>query len=104
VKRQPILPQRCNRVGDAALLRQRTEFAETGQMRALLVLIALAVVVVIGLMSLGMISIGGGALPQVKVEGGAAPKVDVGKINVGTVNKTIEVPTVDVEKAANTTQ
>lgn len=70
-------------------------------MRALLVLIALAVVVVIGLMSLGMISIGGGSLPQVKVEGGTAPKVDVGKINVGTVNKTIEVPTVGVEKAAN---
>ena len=70
-------------------------------MRALFALVGLAVVVVIVLMSLGMISIGGGSLPHVKVEGGAAPKVEVGKIAVGTVNKTVEVPTIQVEKAGN---
>lgn len=70
-------------------------------MRALLVLVGLAAVVLIVLMSLGMVSIGGGSLPNVKVEGGTAPKVDVGKIEVGTVNKTIAVPTVDVQKADN---
>ena len=70
-------------------------------MRALLVLIGLAVVVLIVLMSLGMVSIGGGSLPKVHVEGGTAPKVDVGTIDVGTVNKTIAVPVVDVERADN---
>ncbi len=71
-------------------------------MRALLVLLGLAVVVVIGLMSLGMISIDGGRLPRVAVEGGQAPKVDVGTIDVGTVNKTVQVPVVEVKKADNT--
>lgn len=70
-------------------------------MRALLVLIGLAVVVLIVLMSLGMVSIGGGSLPRVHVEAGTAPKVDVGTIDVGTVNKTIAVPTVDVQRADN---
>ena len=70
-------------------------------MRALLVLVGLALVVVIALMSLGMIQVGGGSLPQVKVEAGTAPKVDVGKIDIGTTNKVIEVPTVNVEKASN---
>lgn len=77
-------------------------------MRALLVLVGLAAIVVIVLMSLGMISIDGGRLPRVAVQGGEAPKVDVGKIDVGTVNKTIEVPQVSVTKAdqapGNTTQ
>jgi multidrug efflux pump subunit AcrA (membrane-fusion protein) len=70
-------------------------------MRALLVLLGLAAIVLVVLMSLGMISIGGGSLPKVSVEGGSAPKVDVGRIDVGTVNKTIEVPVVDVQKADN---
>lgn len=72
-------------------------------MRALLVLLGLAVVVVIVLMSLGMISIDGGRLPRVAVEGGQAPKVDVGTIDVGTVNKTVQVPVVEVQRADNAT-
>ncbi|WP_326522908.1 hypothetical protein [Sphingomonas sp.] len=68
-------------------------------MRALLVLVGLAAVVLIVLMLLGMVSIGGGSLPRVAVEGGQAPKVDVGTIDVGTVNKTIAVPRVEVQKA-----
>ncbi|WP_082441821.1 hypothetical protein [Sphingomonas sp. Leaf33] len=72
-------------------------------MRALLVLLGLAVVVAIILMSLGMISIDGGRLPRVAVQGGQAPKVDVGTIDVGTVNKTVQVPVVEVKKADTTT-
>ncbi|SOB81028.1 hypothetical protein SAMN06297144_1357 [Sphingomonas guangdongensis] len=70
-------------------------------MRALLVLLGLAALVLIVLLSLGMISIDGGRLPEVSVKGGAAPKVDVGTIDVGTVNKTVQVPVVDVQKADN---
>lgn len=72
-------------------------------MRALLVLLGLAAIVLVILMSLGMVSIGGGSLPTVKVQGGSAPKVDVGRIDVGTVNKTIAVPDIAVERADNTT-
>ncbi len=70
-------------------------------MRALLVLLGLAVVVLIVLMSLGMISLEGGKLPSVAVKPGTAPQVDVGRIDVGSVNKTVAVPTIDVEKAGN---
>ena len=70
-------------------------------MRALLVLIGLAAVVLIVLMSLGMVSIGGGTLPTVSVQAGTAPKIDVGKIDVGTTNKTVAIPTIQVEKADN---
>lgn len=70
-------------------------------MRVILVLLGLAAVVLIILLSLGMISIGGGSLPRVTVQGGTAPNVDVGRIDVGTVNKTIAVPVVDVERADN---
>jgi hypothetical protein len=70
-------------------------------MRALLILLGLAAIVLVILMSLGMVSIGGGSLPKVTVEGGSAPDVDVGRIDVGTVNKTIAVPDIAVERADN---
>ena len=70
-------------------------------MRTLLALVGLAVVVLIVLMALGMVSLNGGSMPKVAVEGGTAPNVDVGKINVGSVNKTVEIPTIEVEKAGN---
>lgn len=73
-------------------------------MRSFLVLIGLVAVVLIILLSLGMISIGGGSLPKVNVEAGSAPKVDVGTIDVGTVNKTVEVPAISVTKADNAAQ
>lgn len=72
-------------------------------MRTFLVLIGLALVVVIFLMSIGMISIDGGRLPSVAVQAGQAPKVDVGSIDVGTTNKTVQVPVIDVRKADNAT-
>ncbi|MEC5321917.1 MULTISPECIES: hypothetical protein [unclassified Aurantimonas] len=45
-----------------------------------------------------------GALPEVSVEGGQLPKADVttGDIDVGTEEKTIEVPTIDVQPAPET--
>lgn len=72
-------------------------------MRALLVLIGLAAIVLVVLMQLGMVSIGGGSLPKVSVQSGTAPKVDVGTIDVGTVNKTVAVPKIEVHKADNAT-
>lgn len=68
-------------------------------MRAILVLLGLFALVLVALMSFGLISVGGGEAPRVSVEGGKAPTVDVGSIDVGTTNKTVEVPTVTVEKA-----
>lgn len=76
-------------------------------MRAILVLVGLAAIVLVILLATGMVSItqtGTASLPQVKVEGGKAPefKADVGSIDVTTVNKTVEVPAVRVEKADET--
>lgn len=41
-----------------------------------------------------------GSLPRIAVEGGQLPKfkADVAKVDVGTRNETVEVPTVDVKK------
>ncbi len=74
-------------------------------MRTLLGLIGIAALVVVGLMMAGLINIDTkpGSLPSMRVEGGQAPKVDVdvGKIDVGTVNRTVEVPKISVERAGN---
>ncbi|TKD52934.1 hypothetical protein [Sphingomonas baiyangensis] len=73
-------------------------------MRAILVLLGLAALVLVILMSLGMVSLDqtqSAQLPTIRVEGGQAPefKADVGRIDVQTVNRTVEVPTLEVEKA-----
>ncbi len=73
-------------------------------MRALLVLVGLFALVLVALMAFGLISVGGGEVPTVSVQGGQAPSVDVGRIDVGTVNKTVEVPTISVEKAKDAPQ
>ncbi|KQN07252.1 MULTISPECIES: hypothetical protein [unclassified Sphingomonas] len=75
-------------------------------MRAILAILGLVALIGAGLMALGFISIDQtrtAALPSVKVEGGQAPKfdVDVSKVEVGTVNRTVEVPAISVEKPAN---
>ena len=84
--------------------------------RGLLVFIGLAVVVLVVLMAFGVVSLEQtrtASLPTVRVEGGQAPKfkADVGEVQLGTsqkrvevpevnmTNKTVAVPTVDVEKA-----
>lgn len=65
-------------------------------MRAILVLIGLAALVLVVLMSLGMVSLQTtpGSLPT--LQGGQAPtvKADVGSIGLTTTNKTVEVPAV----------
>lgn len=68
-------------------------------MRALLVLVGLAALVLVILMSLGMVSIDQtrtASFPSIEFKGGTAPefKADVGHIGLGTTNKTVEVPTV----------
>ena len=70
-------------------------------MRALLVLLGIAAIVVLAGMMTGFIKLDQtrtAALPH--LEGGQAPKFEasVAKVDVGTVNKTVEVPKVDVQK------
>ena len=73
-------------------------------MRALLVLVGIVVLVVVVLMALGFINIDQTRTAQLPhLEGGQAPafSADVGKVNVGTENKTVAVPTISVQKPAN---
>lgn len=67
-------------------------------MRALLVLVGLAALVVAGLLASGMmtLNVSPGNIPHVALEGGKAPEVNanVATVQFGTENKTIEVPTV----------
>lgn len=71
-------------------------------MRALLILVGLAALVVVGLLATGMLKLNTtpGSLPHVSVQGGEAPKVkaDIATISVGTENKTIAVPTVQLNR------
>jgi len=84
-------------------------------MRAVVTILAIIVVIAIIAVATGFVNLHGraGELPTVKVEGGQAPavKADVGSVDVGsrntsvdvpkveTVKKKIEVPTVAVHKA-----
>ena len=59
-------------------------------MRLILVLLGLAALVIVGLLATGMISLDayGGRLPTVSAE--------TGKVGVGSTNRTVEVPTVEM--------
>jgi hypothetical protein len=87
-------------------------------MRAILVIIGLAAIVLVILMSLGMVNLrqtSTASLPSVHVEGGKAPefKAEVGKVGIGSEDKTVKVPdlemkekriavpTIEVQKAGN---
>lgn len=72
-------------------------------MRAILVLIGLALLAVVVLMAIGMIRIEqqqGASLPRLTVgaEGGQLPKfkAETGTVGIGTTNKTVQVPTVEM--------
>jgi hypothetical protein len=70
-------------------------------MRALLVLVGIAALVVLAGMATGFINIDQtqtASLPR--LEGGQAPefKADVARISVGSENKTVEVPKIEVQK------
>jgi len=72
-------------------------------MRAIVTIIAIVVVIGIIAIATGFVNLHGspGEAPRVAVEGGKLPSVnaDVGSVDVGTRNTTIDVPKVDtVEK------
>ncbi len=72
-------------------------------MRALLISVGLAALVIVGAWSLGLVSIDQSKVaraPSVTVEGGQAPEftVNTAKIELGTENRTIEVPTVGTQE------
>lgn len=67
-------------------------------MRALVTILAIIVVIGIIAVATGYVNLRGdaGSMPKVSVQGGSAPSVsaDVGSIDVGTKNSTVEVPKV----------
>jgi hypothetical protein len=70
-------------------------------MRALLIIVLVAVIVVIGAFAFGLVDINqtrSGRLPDVAVQGGQAPAFDVktGDVAVGTTTRSVEVPKVSV--------
>ncbi len=72
-------------------------------MRTLLILVGVAALVILAGMATGFINIDQTQTAQLpRIEGGQAPefKADVGKIDVGTEQKVIEVPKVEVQKPA----
>jgi hypothetical protein len=74
-------------------------------MRALLVLLGIAALVFLAGMATGFINIDQTQTAQLpRIEGGQAPefKADVGRIDVGTQTKTVEVPTIQVQKPSAT--
>ena len=68
-------------------------------MRALLVLVGLAALILVALLFFGIVNI-----DQTRPGMVQAPsfKADVAKVRLGTEEKTVTVPTVDVQKPANT--
>jgi hypothetical protein len=76
-----------------------------GRMRGLLILVAVVLLLLLVGVLTGFINLTGrgGDLPEVKVEGGALPSVDadVGDVDVGVKNETVNVavPTIDVDTA-----
>ncbi len=70
-------------------------------MRTILVALGLVALILAGLMVTGMVSI-----DQTRPAVVQAPefKADVGKVELGTTNKTLEVPTLQVEKAEGAKQ
>ena len=70
-------------------------------MRTLLAIFGIAALVVLAGMMTGYIRLDQTQTAQLpRLEGGQAPKFEasVAKVDVGTVNKTVEVPKVDVQK------
>jgi hypothetical protein len=71
-------------------------------MRAIVTILAIVVIIGIIALATGFINLSGnaGELPKVAVEGGKLPTVnaDVGQVDLGTRNTTIEVPDVDTKK------
>ncbi len=76
-------------------------------MRAILILLAVAALVLLGAMQLGLVRFDQTQTAQLpRLEGGQAPKfeADVARIDVGTENKTVEVPRVTVQRPGEASQ
>lgn len=78
-------------------------------MRGILALIGLVAIAVVVLMALGMLKIEqqqGATLPTVRfgAEGGQLPKfkAETGSIGIGSTNKTVEVPTMEMRNTTVT--
>ncbi len=74
-------------------------------MRTLLVLIGVVALVFLAALLLGFVKFDQTQTAQLpRLEGGQAPKfdADVAKVRVGTENKTVEVPDIDVQKPGDT--
>jgi hypothetical protein len=78
-------------------------------MRAILALLGIVALVIVVLMALGMLRIDqeeGATLPSVSfnVEGGKMPsfKAETGSIGIGSTNKTVELPTVEMRNTTVT--
>lgn len=70
-------------------------------MRGLLILVGIAALVILAGMATGFINIDQTRTAQLPtIQGGQAPefKADVGSIDLGTENKTIAVPKIEVQK------
>jgi hypothetical protein len=71
-------------------------------MRAVVTILAIIVVIAIIAVWTGFVHLNGtpGSMPTVSVQGGQAPKVsaDVGSIDIGTKNTSVDVPKVDTVK------
>lgn len=69
-------------------------------MRTILFILGILVLLLVGAMLLGLVNIDmvrPGAVQTPKFE------ADVGRVDLGTENRTVQVPTIDVERAGNTT-
>ena len=76
-------------------------------MRAILVLVGIAALVLLAALALGFVRLDQTQTAQLpRLQGGQAPKfqADVGRIDVGTENKTVEVPRVAIRKPGEATQ
>ena len=75
-------------------------------MRGILVLLGLLVLAAVVMMSLGMLKIDwqSGKMPSVefKMDGAKLPKVETGTVDVGTTNRVVEVPTVEMKNTVVT--
>ena len=70
-------------------------------MRAILILLAVAAIALLVAMQLGLVRLDQTQTAQLpRIEGGQAPRfeVDTAKVNVGTENKTVELPKVSIDK------
>ena len=75
-------------------------------MRGILVLLGLLVLAAVVLISLGMLKINwqSGTAPSVefKMDSGKLPKIETGTVDIGTSNRTVSVPTVEMKNTVVT--